>query len=90
MNTAYQALGIEWDPLDTKALDAFDDISWDDDHLIKFMMEPGDLYLACNWTTLHSRTEFVDHEEPEDKRLVLRIWLQREPRTPVPPRRCLR
>ncbi|MGB3068289.1 MAG: TauD/TfdA family dioxygenase [Ottowia sp.] len=88
METAYKALGREWDPLDTKALDAFDDISWDDDHLIRFMMEPGDLYLASNWTTLHSRTEFVDHEEQEKKRLVLRIWLQREPRTPVPRHMC--
>jgi len=88
MNTAYQALGREWDPLDTAALDAFDAISWDDDHLITFMMEPGDLYLANNWTTLHSRTEFVDHEAPQDKRLMLRIWLQREPRTPVPKEMC--
>lgn len=88
MDTAYKALGREWDPLDTKALDAFDDISWDDDHLIRFMMEPGDLYLASNWTTLHSRTEFIDHEEPQNKRLMLRIWPQREPRTPVPSHMC--
>ena len=88
MDTAYKALGREWDPLDTKALDTFDDICWDDDHLIRFMMEPGDLYLASNWTTLHSRTEFIDHDEQEKKRLMLRIWPQREPRTPVPRNMC--
>lgn len=88
MDTAYKTLGREWDPIDTQALDAFDNICWDEDHLIKFMMEPGDLYLASNWTTLHSRTEFIDHNEPEKKRLMLRIWPQREPRTPVPRHMC--
>lgn len=84
IDLAINTLG-EWDPVDRCALDTFDDISWDGDHLIKFMMEPGDLYLATNWSTLHSRTAFVDHEEEERKRLILRIWLQREPRTPIPP-----
>ena len=82
---AYKELGREMDSKEVEALDLFDDLCWSDENLVKFMMEPGDIYFANNLTTLHGRTEFVDHDEEEKKRLSLRIWLQREPRTPVPP-----
>ena len=39
------------------------------------MFEPGDIQLLNNHATLHSRTEFEDHEEPERKRHLLRMWL---------------
>ncbi len=90
MTVACEALGRQWDPLDKEALDCFDDVSWDSEHLIQFMLKPGDLYLANNWLTLHSRTEFEDHERPEDKRLFLRMWCQREnPRSRVPHSMCV-
>ena len=38
-------------------------------------MEPGDIQLLNNHVTYHSRTAIVDHEEPEKKRLVYRLWL---------------
>ena len=82
---AYKELGREMDPKEIEALDLFDDLCWSDENLVKFMMEPGDIYFANNLSTLHGRTEFVDHDEEENKRLSLRIWLQRNPRTPVPP-----
>ena len=90
MTVAYEALGRQWDPIDKEALDCFDETSWDAEHLIQFMLRPGDLYLANNWLTLHSRTEFEDHERPEDKRLFLRMWCQREnPRSSVPDSMCV-
>lgn len=89
MNVAYDAMGKEWAPKDREALDMFDDVSWDDEHLIKFQLRRGEIYWANNWLTLHSRTEFEDHEEPEKKRLYLRMWLQREnPRSRVPAEMC--
>ena len=89
MTVAYDAMGREWAPLDKEALDYFDEVGWDDDHLIRFHLTRGEIYWANNWTTLHSRTEFEDHEEPEKKRLFLRIWLQREnPRSRVPANMC--
>jgi hypothetical protein len=42
---------------------------------IRFELEPGDIQLANNLATLHQRTEYVDYEEPEKKRHLLRIWL---------------
>ncbi len=82
---AFKELGRDMHPKEIEALDLFDDLCWSDDHLVKFQMEPGEIYFANNLSTLHGRTEFVDHEEEEKKRLSLRIWLQRDPRTPIPP-----
>src|SRR4051812_22468397 len=42
---------------------------------LNFALEPGDLQIANNLSTLHQRTEYVDFEEPEKKRHLLRLWL---------------
>lgn len=36
---------------------------------------PGDVQFLCNHLTLHSRTKYVDWDEPEKKRHLLRLWL---------------
>ncbi|MDF1790527.1 MAG: TauD/TfdA family dioxygenase [Thalassobaculaceae bacterium] len=38
-------------------------------------LEPGDLQIMNNHVMLHSRTEFEDFEEPDQKRLLHRLWL---------------
>jgi hypothetical protein len=38
-------------------------------------LEPGDLQLINSHVTLHSRTDFRDHEDPAKKRLLFRLWL---------------
>ncbi len=35
----------------------------------------GDIQFLNNRTILHSRTDYVDHDEPERKRHLLRLWL---------------
>jgi hypothetical protein len=45
------------------------------DVMYTMYLEPGDAQVLSNFTTLHSRTEFVDHEAPEEKRVLLRLWL---------------
>lgn len=37
--------------------------------------EPGDVQFVNNMTTLHSRTEYEDYDEPAEKRHLLRLWL---------------
>lgn len=39
------------------------------------MFDPGDLQILNNHVTLHARTEFEDHDEPDRKRHLLRMWL---------------
>lgn len=46
--------------------------------------EPGDIQLLNNHLTYHSRTGFVDHAEPERKRLLLRLWLSVPGSRPLP------
>lgn len=42
---------------------------------LSFALEPGDIQIANNLSTLHQRTEYVDFEAPEKKRHLLRLWL---------------
>jgi hypothetical protein len=39
-----------------------------------------------NWVTMHRRSEFVDHEESERRRLLWRIWLSVPNSRPIDPR----
>lgn len=39
------------------------------------MLEPGDLLLLCNHSVFHTRSAFEDGDEPEQKRLLLRKWI---------------
>ena len=38
-------------------------------------LEPGDLQIINSHVTLHSRTDFTDHADPANKRLLFRLWL---------------
>ena len=38
-------------------------------------LAPGDVQLISNHTILHGRTGYVDHEDPQHKRHLLRLWL---------------
>lgn len=38
-------------------------------------LEPGDMQFLNNHVIYHARTPYEDHDEPERKRLLLRLWL---------------
>lgn len=38
-------------------------------------LQPGDVQILNNHVTLHSRTEFDDHDDPVLKRTLFRLWL---------------
>jgi hypothetical protein len=38
-------------------------------------LEPGDFQIINSHVTLHSRTDFTDHDDPAQKRLLFRLWL---------------
>lgn len=38
-------------------------------------LRPGDMQILNNHVTLHSRTEFEDHDDPASKRCLFRLWL---------------
>ncbi len=72
-------------PLQRQALDYLDEVCADPDLHYRFMQEPGDLLFVNNFVNFHSRTEFEDHDDPEQKRLLFRIWLSMPNSRALPP-----
>ena len=35
----------------------------------------GDIQFISNHTVVHSRTAYVDHDDPAERRHLLRLWL---------------
>ena len=56
-------------------LDLIDEIAADPAFHLSMQLAPGEINFLKNDTALHARTEYVDHEEPEKKRHLLRLWL---------------
>jgi len=59
-----------WDALKT-----FDALVRRPDLAHTLWLEPGDMQIINSHVTLHSRTEFVDHEDAARKRLLFRLWI---------------
>ena len=62
--------------LETAALDFFDEQTRRADLRLDMDLQPGDIQFINNYTVLHSRTGFVDGPLPNQKRHMLRLWLQ--------------
>jgi hypothetical protein len=58
-----------------EALDTFDKVVRRPELAHTMWLEPGDLQIINSHVTLHSRTDFVDHDDPAQKRLLFRLWL---------------
>jgi hypothetical protein len=67
-----------------EALDYFDAVLARPDVCFRMNFEAGDVQLINNHIILHSRTDYVDHEEPERKRHLLRLWLSLPDAPPLP------
>lgn len=42
---------------------------------LEMTLEVGDMQFLNNYVALHTRSAFIDHEAPEKKRLLWRLWL---------------
>ena len=58
-----------------EAFDYLDTLANDPELHLDMEFRPGDVQFLCNHTILHSRTKYVDWDEPEKKRHLLRLWL---------------
>ena len=67
-----------------EALALIDRLADDPAFCLDMMLEPGDLVFLNSHVTYHSRTEFEDHDEPERKRHLLRMWLSVPNSRPLP------
>ena len=58
-----------------EALDRFDQVVRRPELAHTMWLEPGDFQIINSHVTLHSRTDFTDHDDPAEKRLLFRLWL---------------
>ncbi len=63
------------DAHDHRALDIIQELAETDEFRFDMVLERGDMQWVNNHVLIHSRTQFEDHEEPERKRHLLRLWL---------------
>jgi hypothetical protein len=68
-----------------EAMDLFDSLAENPDFHLDMNFEPGDVQILNNHWILHSRTAYVDFDEPEKKRHLLRLWLTCPDGPPFPP-----
>jgi hypothetical protein len=62
-------------PEQTELLDLIDAIAENPAFHVEMRLEPGEINYLKNNAVLHARTEFVDFDEPERKRHLVRLWL---------------
>lgn len=73
--TARQKSGGVLSSLEQAALDYIEDRAMQSDLRFDFMLEPGDILMMNNYAILHARTAFEDWEAENQRRLLLRLWL---------------
>ncbi len=67
-----------------EAMDLFDELAGNEALCFEMAMEPGDMQMLNNHVAVHSRTAFDDHEEEDQKRHLLRLWLRTDYRPLAP------
>jgi hypothetical protein len=67
------------------AFDAFDAICDDPDIRLSMDFEPGDMQFLHNHQILHDRTGYVDFDDADKRRYLLRLWLCPDEGRPLPP-----
>ncbi len=76
INTACIKLNQPLSNFEAEALDFIDTAADRPGVALHMAFEEGDMQFVNNYTALHARTAFVDYDEPERKRHLLRLWLK--------------
>jgi hypothetical protein len=61
--------------LERAAVEKVAELANDPRFSVDVLLEPGDWLLLCNYTVLHNRSNFEDHDDPARRRLLLRKWI---------------
>tara|TARA_B110000211_G_scaffold36304_1_gene36587 strand:+ start:9490 stop:10365 length:876 start_codon:yes stop_codon:yes gene_type:complete len=67
------------------ALDLFDHFSKSNELALRTTLQQGEVVIAHNRTVLHARTNYQDWPKVQDRRHLLRIWIDSPERFPVQP-----
>ena len=69
---------------ETEFLDLIDEVTHREGTALHMDFQPGDIQFVCNYTTFHSRTSYEDHDDPAERRHLLRLWLTLHDGRPLP------
>jgi hypothetical protein len=72
-------------PQQDELLALVDELTQDPTIHVRFLLEQGDIVLVNNYAIAHARSAFEDHDEPDRKRHLLRLWLVRYDGRPLAP-----
>lgn len=72
----YAKTGQTLDNAGTEAVDIMDGFLSDPAHRHDFWMERGQIQILNNRVIVHGRTPYVDHDEPERRRHLMRLWMR--------------
>lgn len=73
IHAAMLTMGRELTPLEQEALDVLRDLT--ERFQFENRFEPGEMAVINNLIMFHARREYVDFEEPERRRVLLRMWM---------------
>lgn len=82
---AQRRMGTAIPATEMAAVDRVVELARSDALRLDMEFQPGDVQLLNNYTTVHWRTAFTDHPEPERRRRLLRLWLSVEAARPLDP-----
>lgn len=73
----HRALDVPLTQEDIAALNTFDAVATAPENRLAFFLERGDMLVVNNYTVMHARTSFKNFPEPERKRHLVRLWMDR-------------
>jgi alpha-ketoglutarate-dependent taurine dioxygenase len=76
----YPLIGQDIDAVGRDALIALNDTLSEPGHVVAFTLAPGQIQFLNNARIVHRRTAFEDHDEPDRRRHLVRIFLRDEGR----------
>ena len=76
IKNGYAMLGQAIDANTAAAIAALDEVFAREDLVAEHYMQPGQIQYVNNREIGHSRTGFVDHEAPDQRRYLVRLWLR--------------
>ena len=79
MRSAERHATVSFTPKRRMLIDAFDRIVARSDMHLDMNLEEGDIQFISNHTVVHARTAYVDHDDPDERRHLLRLWLSLDP-----------
>jgi hypothetical protein len=75
IENAAEKSGRPFSTLERQALDFLREVSLREENGIRFFMQPGDIQMVSNHSVFHSREQFQDHDQPEKRRCLYRLWV---------------